>query len=449
MPRVLLVSTAYPPPSLGGTARLVKLLRWLPKCGWDPTLLTVSRVPLAPGAQRLPDDSMNVWRIGTQPWRRRVNARMALPASDGNRAKRTGGRVLGHLKSALRRPYCNFMEFPDEMWQWIRPGARLGTKLLESDHFDLIYSSAGAGVSGHFVARRIQRRTGVPWVHEYRDLWARNPWRLTKAYRWREWLELYWERRFVAESYAVAVVHERIAEILRARLPAGLRDRVTVVPNGFDPVEFDGGSPPPVGLPLRLCYTGLLYGGKRDLSGLFRAIQMLLQSGRANQGDLEFVYAGSDTHVVGAVASRFGLVDMVRALGSVPADEAKRIQLSSHVLVLVEAAEDDPWVRGNMPGKAYEYLGAERPVLALAHPEGSIAELYSATQAGVTLHPNDSEGIAQFLQTALEAIRTGKAVPYEPDRNAVKASSWEAIGARLATLLDKVVRDHALRGARA
>ncbi len=318
-----------------------------------------------------------------------------------------------------------------------------------SGRFDLIYSSAGAGVSGHFVARRIQRRTGVPWVHEYRDLWARNPWRLTKAYWWREWLELYWERKFVTASYAVVVMHGRIAEILRARLPVGLRERVTVIPNGFDPAEFGGGSPPPVDLPLRLCYTGVLYGGKRDLSGLFRAIQMLLQSGKAKQGDLEFVYAGSDADVVHAVASRFGQVDMVRVLGRVPTDEAKRVQLSSHVLVLVEAAEDDPWVRGNMPGKAYEYLGAERPVLALAHPEGSIAELYAATRAGVTLHPNNSEGIAQFLQNALEAIKAGKLVPYEPDRSAVKASSWEVIGARLASLFDDAVRGHAPRGARA
>lgn len=350
------------------------------------------------------------------------------------------------LRRILHRPFLNLLEFPDDLWPWIRRGSRLGTRLFEHEHFDLIFSSAGAGVSGHFVARRIQRRTGVPWVHEYRDLWARNPWRLTKPYWWREWLELYWERKFVAESHAVAVMHERIAEILRARLPVGLRDRVTVIPNGFDPAEFNGGCPPPAGLPLRLCYTGLLYGGKRDLSGLFRAIQMLLQSGKAREGDLEFVYAGSDADVVRAVASRFGQVDMVRALGRVPADEAKRIQLSSHVLVLVEASEDDPWVRGNMPGKAYEYLGAERPVLALAHPEGSIADLYSATQAGVTLHPDDSEGIAQFLEQALEAIRTGKAVPYAPDRNAVKASSWEAIGARLATLLDNAVRGKALHG---
>jgi glycosyltransferase involved in cell wall biosynthesis len=437
MPKLLLISTAYPPPSLGGTARMVKLFRWLPKCGWDPTLLTISRVPLPRGQLRLPDDPPNIWRIECRPWRRRYSRKMGRRDEHEDGTLRIGGNSIEAMRPVLRKFYCNFFEFPDEMWPWIKPGVRLGLELAEREKFDLIYSSAGAGLSGHFVASHIQRELGIPWMHEYRDLWARNPWRSIKAYWWRDRLELYWEKTFAAQSQAVAVMHERIAEILRARLPEYLHDRVKVVPNGFDPGEFAGETQAPKSLPLRLCYTGILYGGKRDLTGLFQAIRVLQDEGEAVSGDLEFIYAGSDDDVVREVAERSGVADVLRCMGRVPADEARRLQRSAQILVLVEAAEDDPWIRGNMPGKAYEYLGANRPVLALAHPEGSIADLYAATRSGVTLHPKDVKGIAEYLRGALKAFKLTGGLPLDPDQNAVQAMSWGMIVTRLGTLLDE------------
>jgi glycosyltransferase involved in cell wall biosynthesis len=435
MRKILLVSTAYPPPSIGGAARTAKLLRWLPKFGWEPVLLTISRVPLPEGAQRLDDDPDFVHRVECMPWRYRKSR-----AQNGGRTAgaSTAMRRSNRLRPTARRLYSNLFEFPDPVRSWITPAVRLGRALAQNQAFDLIYSSSGLGVSGHFVAARLQEFLKIPWVHEYRDLWAKNPWRPDKPYWWRDWLDLFFERRFLRQSAGVVLMHQRIADLLRARQPNLPPERVHIAQNGFDDSEFVGQTESPTSPPLRLCYTGVLYGGKRDLSGLFVAIRRLVDSKEIEAGAVEFVYAGPDGAVVRDAASRVSLGECVRDRGRVPAAEAKRLQLEAHVLVLVEAADDNPWVRGNVPGKAYEYLGAKRPVLALANTQSSIAELYAGTRAGVTFAPNDSEGIAGYLAAAFRMLVSTGSLPYEPDAEAVRSCNWESIAQALCRFLSAV-----------
>jgi glycosyltransferase involved in cell wall biosynthesis len=60
-----------------------------------------------------------------------------------------------------------------------------------------------------------------------------------------------------------------------------------------------------------------------------------------------------------------------------------------------------------LSGKVFEYLAAERPILAVVPPDGAAAELIRAANAGVVVAPDDVEAIAAALQELHEKWRAG------------------------------------------
>ena len=61
-----------------------------------------------------------------------------------------------------------------------------------------------------------------------------------------------------------------------------------------------------------------------------------------------------------------------------------------------------------LSGKVFEYLAAERPILAVVPPEGAAAELIRAAGAGVVVAPDDVDGMTAALRDLHGRWRAGK-----------------------------------------
>ena len=60
-----------------------------------------------------------------------------------------------------------------------------------------------------------------------------------------------------------------------------------------------------------------------------------------------------------------------------------------------------------LSGKVFEYLAAERPILAVVPPDGAAAELIRETGAGVVVAPDDIDGIERELTALRDRWREG------------------------------------------
>ena len=67
MKRVLLIAYAYPPCSEIGAIRPAGLAKYLPRFGWEPTVLTVKLPGTRPGSARVietgDEDVLQTWKI--------------------------------------------------------------------------------------------------------------------------------------------------------------------------------------------------------------------------------------------------------------------------------------------------------------------------------------------------------------------------------------------------
>ena len=61
-----------------------------------------------------------------------------------------------------------------------------------------------------------------------------------------------------------------------------------------------------------------------------------------------------------------------------------------------------------LSGKVFEYLAAERPILALVPPDGAAAGLLRDTGVGVVVAPDDVDGIERELTALRDRWRAGQ-----------------------------------------
>jgi glycosyltransferase involved in cell wall biosynthesis len=81
----------------------------------------------------------------------------------------------------------------------------------------------------------------------------------------------------------------------------------------------------------------------------------------------------------------------------VPRRRSLELQRDSEALLLI-LPEAGGRGTGVIPGKVFEYLAAERPILAVVPPDGAAANLIREAGAGVVVAPDDVAGMVAALR---------------------------------------------------
>jgi glycosyltransferase involved in cell wall biosynthesis len=213
--------------------------------------------------------------------------------------------------------------------------------------------------------------------------------------RAKEWTAERVARLVARRADGIVAVSEAIAEEARSLGPRG---PVTTIANGSDFDDFDGLDYRP-GERFRITHTGSFF-GKRDPRPFLTALA-------ASGLDVEARFVGDFRSADRAWARDRGLDDRLRLLPYAPRREALQLQRDSEALLLL-IPEAGGRGKGVLSGKVFEYLAAERPILALVPPEGAAAELIRETGAGVVVAPDDVDGIRTALAGLESDWREGR-----------------------------------------
>ena len=133
------------------------------------------------------------------------------------------------------------------------------------------------------------------------------------------------------------------------------------------------------------------------------------------------------------------LHDSIELISYLAHSESVEALLRSDALLLIvdEAGAGSDEI---VPGKVFEYIGAQRPIIALA-PEGAIAELMRETHSGFVAPNQDIRAIqAAFIECYENFLYHKKS--FEQDREAVKPYDRREITRQLAALLDALSPRH-------
>jgi glycosyltransferase involved in cell wall biosynthesis len=195
----------------------------------------------------------------------------------------------------------------------------------------------------------------------------------------------------LVSRYADAIVAaaDAIAAEARALEPTG---PVVTIANGSDFDDFAGMEHHPSPR-FRITHTGSFF-GRRDPRPFVTAL--------ADSGlDIVARFVGDFRPADREWAEGLGLGDRLELIPYVPRRRSLELQRDSEALLLLIP---DAGGRGHgvLSGKVFEYLAAERPILAAVPPDGAAADLIRETGAGVVVPPEDTAAI----RTALESLHS-------------------------------------------
>jgi hypothetical protein len=321
----------------------------------------------------------------------------------------TAVRALWRLMPSLR-------DRPDSKWVWVKRAAAAAEAAALRTHFDGLITFAQPW-SDHLVGLRVHRATKLPWVAHFSDPWIDSPyWRGSR--RQRE-IAAVMESRVIHESTAFVFVTDEAADLVMKKYPPELREKVAVVPHGFE-VATPKGSPHAAASPherLRIVYTGRFYDGLRTPDTLLRAVAAL-NAEQPLAGVLDIAFVGP--FVTGFVrqARALGLEGIVSFQDRVPSSDAQSIAASADVLLVVDAPTDGP--SPFLPSKLVDYLAFRKPILGITPQDGASASLLRRLGGSIAA-PDDEAGIRIVLRDLLRRWRDGElAVGADFDRVAAE-----------------------------
>lgn len=422
MNKVVVIAYDFPPVATAAAHRAVQLVRHLPRAGWSPLVVTPALPhswaydPAAAG--RLPED-VEVIRTGTiEP--SRIARRVAGHRLDG----------AGVVARTARRAR-EWLMVPDAHMGWIPAAVAAGSRAADGAEVVL---STSPPASAHIAAYVLSRMRGLAWVADFGD-----PWSVPGFVQWqgrlRPRVDDALERRVLGRADRVVATTHRLAAHLAGR---GAGDRTAVVANGFDPAAFPTGARADHAR-FTIVHAGSFY-GPRSPKPLLEAAAAALAADPGLHRHLRIRFLGAEDRANASrleqAAVRMGLTDVVERTGWVPRAEALAAMCSASVLALV--TDPDEGGRDLIPLKLFEYLGAGRPILALAPPEGEAARL-ARTAGGEVADPGDVSTAAVALRRLYRAWLAGDERP-PPDPSLLEAYHWGHLAGELARVLDDVVK---------
>lgn len=319
---------------------------------------------------------------------------------------------------------------------WVPSAARAARRLIRQRRIDVVVTTSPYE-STHLVGLN-SRSAGPAWVADFRDSWAWEPWRQPFPTRPQRALDRHLEGLVARTADRITSVHQTLSEDFARRYATP----VAHVPNGWDPEVSAAAEPTAIPeldpTKLSLVHTGKLVGvWGRHPRGLFAGLRRLRERDPAVAAKLELVLASRLDAEEQAALHEAGLPGMIRHIGQLSRAGATALQRRADALLLLTSTR----LTWEAPGKLFEYLAAERPILALA--AGSEAgRIVEETGTGEVVAPDDPSAIAEALaRLAAGSGRLGAG--YAPRR--LDRFVYPAPAERMAEELERAVADRARR----
>ncbi len=396
-----MIAYHYPPEaSSSGVLRTLKFSKYLPEFGWRPHVLTLKEA--------------------------------FYPQKDEELARDIPSDVVVHRTGALDPRLT--LSLPDRLAGWVPLGMREGKRLSRRERIDALFSTSPLP-SAHLIALLLKRSLKRPWVADFRDPWVEDgAWPRPGSLRYR--IESFLEKRVLRAADCITVTTDGLKEHLRRRCPEISAQKIVVIENGFDEEDFldvEKQYEPEAGR-LIILHAGMVTPEFRDPFPFLEALADLVRAGQIERETVTVRFLGGgpypESSGFAARVDGLGLRGCVEVQTRVPYRLSLASLFQADALLLLQDSDD---TRHLIPAKAFEYLRARRPILALT-TQGATAELIRRSGRGYLLDPGNPSQIRTTLLERLASKRRGEIAMNLPD---LDLSRYErrALTARLAELL--------------
>jgi hypothetical protein len=295
--------------------------------------------------------------------------------------------------------------------------------------------------TAHLIGAALHRRSGLPWLADFRDPMAQPGYPADPVTR-QQFKAI--EEQALREASLSTFTTPGAARLYAQRYPDAAQ-RIAVLENGFDEDTFvaAGATAGAAGESLAPCHpgaitllhSGIVYPLERDPTHLFAALRTLSEAGLIVPGRFRVRFrAPAHDQLLHTLAAQNGVQPFIEVCPPLPYTEALQEMLRADGLLVLQADN----CNDQIPAKIYEYLRARRPILCLSDPAGDTEAALRAAGIGSCARLDSAREIHDLISRFVSDSAAGRLEGYLPDDAAVAQASRQGRTQMLAALLDKL-----------
>jgi glycosyltransferase involved in cell wall biosynthesis len=389
-PKKLLIITYYWPPAGGpGVQRWLKFVKYLPEFNIQP-IVYIPENPTYPIVDNGLESEVSDKAIILK---KNIFEPYGLASFFGkNKTKKISSGIIPNQKkqSVLEKTLLwirGNLFIPDARFLWVKPSVKYLKKYIQENNIDTIVTS-GPPHSLHLIGLQLKKELNIKWFADFRDPWT------TIGYHKSLKLSSYAEKKHKAMEKEVLNSADTIivtSKTTKTEFQEITTKPIEVITNGYDIEKIEKKS---LDEKFTLAHIGSFL-SERNPTILWESLQELVSENADFKNDFRLKLIGATSQEVLDKISEFKLNDYVQNLGYVSHQEAVEHQRKSQVLLLIEI--NSTATKSIIPGKLFEYMASERPIIAIG-PEGSdFAEIITATNTGVFFNYDEKEKLKALL----------------------------------------------------
>ena len=375
MHKKALIITYYWPPAGGpGVQRWLKFVKYLPDYNIQP-IVYCPKNPSYPIideslTKELSKDIVVLKQPIKEPYKlaRLFSKKAASTISSGVIPKEKKQSVIEKVMLFVRG---NFF-IPDARKNWVKPSVDFLTDYIQKENIETIITT-GPPHSLHLIGLQLKQKLDVKWIADFRDPWTtigyHKKLKLTKASQLKHQdLELK-----VLNSADQLIV---TSENTKREFEFKTNQPIAVITNGYDTTISEK---PKKDSKFTIAHIGSLL-SERNPKHLWEALSELINENEAFKADFELKLIGVVSDDVLQEIYSHNLKDYTNVVGYVSHDDAIKAQMQSQVLLLIEIDSED--TKAIIPGKLFEYMISNTPILAIGPKDSDVERIIKSTNTG-------------------------------------------------------------------
>ncbi len=363
--------------------RGLKFCKYLPQFGVQPAVLTVDEKQasyplLDPTFEQEVPQGMAVYRTATsEPFEyyKKLSGKKEIPYS-GFANQKAKDSFLDKVFKFVR----GNLFIPDARVGWNKHALKKADELLQDGEHKAILTTSPPH-STQLIGLKLKARYKLPWIADLRDPWTNIHYydqlyhtpiasRIDKKY----------ELQVLEQADAVIVTSEDTKRLFLNKPIKINPDKIHVIPNGYDEDDFVYPSAPPEDV-FVITYAGTIT-ENYNIDVFLKVIAHLRSVHNEINYKLRFV--GKVSEGVKQRIEKSGVLGITEFIPHVPHQEAIKYLMESTVLLM--AIADVPSVYSNVPGKLFEYLASNKPIVCLGPVHSDTDRIIDECGAGRLFH---------------------------------------------------------------
>jgi len=398
--KVLIITYYWPPAGGPGVQRWLKFVKYLPDFGVEPIVYR----PENPSYPLLDDNLVKEVSKEVTILKQPIFEPYQLASLFSKKKTKTiASGLINTKKQSLVEKLLLYIRgnffIPDARKFWVKPSVKYLSKYIADNAIETIITT-GPPHSLHLIGLELKKQLNISWIADFRDPWTtigyHDKMKLSTASQQKHKL---FEKEVLQTADTILVT----SPSTKTEFEAITDKPITVITNGFDDVNV---KPLSLDTKFTLSHIGSLLTG-RNPKILWDSLAELIEENNDFKASFELKLIGAVSNDVLASITASGLENYVNVLGYVSHEEAQIQQRVSQVLLLIEI--DSSITKCIIPGKLFEYLQSNRPILGFGPENADFKSIISATNTGSCFgyDAKEKELVKAKISSCFEAYQKG------------------------------------------